>query len=74
MLPVDVEVQQDLASQWRCLDNSGSILWMAASVLIVDDDPKIVRLVEHHLAPEGFVVRTAATAHEAREALAEENT
>lgn len=40
------------------------------SLLIVDDDPRILRLISHYLEREGYSVRTATSAGEAREQLA----
>lgn len=39
------------------------------SVLVIDDDPRILRLVGHYLQREGYAVRTATRASEAREQL-----
>ena len=39
------------------------------SILIVDDDPRILRLVGHYLRREGYSVQTATSAREAREQL-----
>lgn len=39
------------------------------SILIVDDDRRILRLISHYLRQEGYPVRTAACAGEAREQL-----
>jgi DNA-binding response OmpR family regulator len=39
------------------------------SILVVDDDPRILRLVSHYLRREGYSVRTANCAREAREQL-----
>lgn len=40
------------------------------SILVIDDDPRILRLIEHYLRREGYPVRTAAKADEARQQLA----
>ena len=42
---------------------------MSEKVLLIDDDPKLLRLVEHHLSSEGFVTVSAATGAEALECL-----
>lgn len=39
------------------------------SILVVDDDPRILRLVGHYLQREGYSVRMATCAREAREQL-----
>ena len=39
------------------------------SILIVDDDPRVLRLVSHYLQREGYAIQTAASAREAREQL-----
>lgn len=39
------------------------------SILVVDDDPRILRLVGHYLRREGYSVQPATSAHEARELL-----
>jgi two-component system, OmpR family, response regulator len=39
------------------------------TILIVDDDPRILRLIGHYLRQEGYSVHAAACAHEAREQL-----
>ncbi len=39
------------------------------SILVVDDDPRILRLVGHYLQREGYTVRVVATVREAREQL-----
>lgn len=39
------------------------------SILIVDDDPRILRLVSHHLQRDGYSIQTATSAREARESL-----
>ncbi|MDG4560620.1 MAG: response regulator, partial [Candidatus Competibacter sp.] len=39
------------------------------SILVVDDDPRILRLVSHYLRREGYSVQTATSAREARELL-----
>ncbi|MFO1424590.1 MAG: response regulator transcription factor [Candidatus Competibacteraceae bacterium] len=39
------------------------------SILVVDDDPRILRLVGHYLQREGYTVRLVATVREAREQL-----
>jgi len=39
-------------------------------VLVVDDDPRICRLIQHHLAQEGYQVLTAASGREMRDKLA----
>jgi DNA-binding response OmpR family regulator len=39
------------------------------SILVVDDDPRILRLVSHYLRREGYSVHTATSAREAREQL-----
>ena len=44
---------------------------MAQTVLVVDDDPKIVRLVEMNLTQEGYQVRTAADGEEALASVAQ---
>jgi two-component system alkaline phosphatase synthesis response regulator PhoP/two-component system response regulator VicR len=45
---------------------------MAQTILVVDDDPKIVRVVEINLTQEGYRVRTAADGEEALAAVAQE--
>src|SRR5216684_4654247 len=45
---------------------------MAQTILVVDDDPKIVRVVEINLTREGYRVRTAADGEEALAAVAQE--
>jgi two-component system alkaline phosphatase synthesis response regulator PhoP/two-component system response regulator VicR len=45
---------------------------MAQTVLVVDDDPQIVRVVEINLTQEGHAVRTAADGEEALAAVAQE--
>jgi two-component system phosphate regulon response regulator OmpR len=42
------------------------------SILIVDDDPRICRLVARHLSREGYSVRTASSGEEMRRRIAEE--
>ena len=42
------------------------------SILIVDDDPRICRLVARHLSREGYSVRTASSGEEMRHRIAEE--
>jgi len=44
---------------------------MRRSVLVVDDDPKLVELVRLYLERDGYRVRTAATGREALDSLAE---
>jgi len=39
------------------------------SILVIDDDPRILRLVGHYLQREGYAVRTATRTSEAREQL-----
>ena len=39
------------------------------SILIVDDDPRILRLVSHYLKREGYSIQTVTSAREAREQL-----
>ena len=45
---------------------------MAHTILVVDDDPKVVRVVEINLAQEGYQIRTAADGEEALAAVARE--
>src|SRR5438128_8219452 len=45
---------------------------MAKAILVVDDDPKIVRVVEINLTQEGYQVRTAADGEAALAAVAQE--
>jgi two-component system, OmpR family, alkaline phosphatase synthesis response regulator PhoP len=45
---------------------------MAHSILVVDDDPKIVRVVEINLTQAGYQVRTAADGEEALAAATQE--
>ncbi len=45
---------------------------MTEKVLLVDDDPKLVGLVQHHLAEEGFETIWAASGEEAIDILAQE--
>ena len=45
---------------------------MAQTVLVVDDDPKLVRIVEINLTQEGYRVRTAGDGEAALAAVAEE--
>jgi len=45
---------------------------MAQTILVVDDDPKLVRIVEINLTQEGYRVRTAGDGEEALAAVAEE--
>ncbi len=44
----------------------------AASILVVEDDANVARLVAHHLQKAGYSVRTAANAEEALSSLAED--
>ncbi len=44
---------------------------MKAEILVVDDDPALLEMMSLTLAKEGYSVRTAATASQARELLAE---
>ncbi len=41
----------------------------ADSILVIDDDPRILRLIEHYLGREGYSLRTATCATEARQQL-----
>lgn len=45
---------------------------MAQTILVVDDDPKLVRLVEINLTQEGYGVHTAADGEAALAAVAQE--
>jgi two-component system, OmpR family, alkaline phosphatase synthesis response regulator PhoP len=45
---------------------------MAYTVLVVDDDPSVVRVVELNLVQEGHQVRTASDGEEALAAIAQE--
>jgi DNA-binding response OmpR family regulator len=45
---------------------------MARTVLVVDDDPKIVRVVEINLTQAGYQVRTAADGEQALAAVTQE--
>jgi two-component system, OmpR family, alkaline phosphatase synthesis response regulator PhoP len=45
---------------------------MAHSILVVDDDPKIVRVVEINLTQAGYQVRTAADGEQALAAVTQE--
>jgi DNA-binding response OmpR family regulator len=45
---------------------------MAHTILVVDDDPKIVRVVEINLTQAGYQVRTAADGEEALAVVAKE--
>jgi len=43
----------------------------AGTILVVDDEPANIRLLEAHLVPRGYQVRTAGSGEEALQALAE---
>ncbi len=43
------------------------------SILIVDDDPRLCRLLARHLSREGYAVRTAASGEDMRRLVAEEH-
>jgi DNA-binding response OmpR family regulator len=45
---------------------------MAHTILVVDDDPGVVRVVEINLAQEGYQVRTAGDGEEALASIAQE--
>lgn len=45
---------------------------MAQTVLVVDDDPNIVRIVEINLTQEGYAVHSASNGEEALECIARE--
>lgn len=44
---------------------------MAPHVIVVDDDPRLRRLLQRYLSEHGFRISVAASAAEARQALGE---
>jgi two-component system alkaline phosphatase synthesis response regulator PhoP/two-component system response regulator VicR len=60
------------ASSSRSTASINQEVTMAQTVLVVDDDPQIVRVVEINLTQEGYTVRTAADGEDALAAVAQE--
>jgi len=51
--------------------NSSVVTRMAASILVVDDEPQITRLLDRYLSREGFSITTAASGSEMKARMAQ---
>lgn len=60
---------QEICGKAICAMNREGSMSDTDSILVVDDDPRILRLVGHYLQREGYTVRLVATVREAREQL-----